>query len=511
MKRIGLATVLLTATAITSASAQDLSVNCDRLSALLDEANADIRADFADAGEIALRNDDAECLVYVERIAATGVVEGEAAETASESFSDSETITQQVEITTQAIVEGDVLVRVPQPDVAVDQAGAEIAITDAPASVSVDQGAAEIVVRQAQPRILVSMPTPTITIEQDAPEIIITMPRPGVSVEDAEPTVEVVMAEPVIRVTQAEPQLDVNVRARFAEAGEEIDPEQDFVQSRTELVDREGNAVDSDVVEDFQLTQADSTVTMTRPETSGEQVTYTSAEPVVRFESAEPVVEFAMDGEPTIEYRQIGEIRVTLRDPDAEEQMDQAQAPMTATDGEMEQAEAPMAGTDGEMEQAEAPLAEEAGETETAARPLDADATEADAGMTADAATEMDENEQRLARSPEADGMTTGMREITAAELSGMSVQNMQGETLGELDRVVDNNGRMFGVVEHGGFLGFGETEVALPLDRLMLDEDRILLQGLTEAELEALPEYDVRQDLEVDGATPLQLMDVRG
>ena len=512
MKRFGLVTLLMAGTAITPAAAQELTGNCSALLAMYEGAGDRLSDDFQDAGEVARANDDAQCVVYVERIADAGTIlrdgeqmEGEAVETARDTFLESETITQQVEISTQAVVEGDVLVRVPQPDVAVDQAGAEIAVTDAPASVTIDQTAPEIIIRQAEPRITVAMPTPTITIEQAAPEIIITMPRPGVSVEDAEPTVEVVMAEPVIRVTQAEPQLDVNVEARFLAEGEEVDPEGEYIRSETQIVDAQGNATDSDVVENFQLTQGESTVIMERPDATGEQVTFNAAQPVVRFEAAEPVIEFTMDGEPTVQFQQIGEVRVTLRESGAEgmddmEEQDRADADMTGDgDEQMQAADA-------------AALSEQDGEMETA------DATAADADMsemeTAGAATmtgDESDGTAMLARSADADAMQTGTREVMASDLSGMPVENLQGESLGEFDRVVDNGGRMFGIIEHGGFLGFGETAVALPLDRLILEEDRILLQGLTEAELDALPEYDSNRDLEVDGQTRLQLMETRG
>ncbi len=503
MKHFGLATLLLAGTAITPASAQNLNENCSELYNMFEQAGNDLSDDFEDAGDVALLNDDAQCVVYIERVAVAGSLTASESdsdvETARESFSDSETITQEVEITTQAIVEGDVLVRVPQPNVAVDQSGADISVNDTPTSVTVDQQAADILVRQAAPRISVAMPTPTITIEQEAPEIIVTMPRPGVNINDAEPTVEVIMAEPTIRVTQQEPQLDVNVQARFAEEGEEIDPDADYIQSRTEMIDSEGNTVDTDVVENFELTQAESTVRLTQDETDSEQVTYNTAEPVVRFESADPVVEFQMDGEPTIDYQQLGEARVTFREFNDGEEADDASL---SDDLDMEDTDAAsMSDLDEDMSamdsEAETGLVTE-GEAE-----VDMDSTDANA---------LDEESSRLlGRTDASQPANSDMFEVVVDDLYGMSVENLEGEDLGEFSRVVANNGRMYAIIEHGGFLGLGESEVALPLDRMMLGDDRLILQGLTEDELEALPEYDSNLDLEVETGTRVQIMQNRG
>ncbi|WP_185802637.1 PRC-barrel domain-containing protein [Pontivivens nitratireducens] len=487
MKHFGLATLLLAGTAITPASAQDLNENCSELYDMFEQAGNDLSDDFADAGEVALLNDDAQCVVYIERVAIAGSITATDSdvETARESFSDSETITQEVEITTQAIVEGDVLVRVPQPEVAVDQSGADISVNDTPTSVTVDQQAADILVRQSAPRISVAMPTPTITIEQEAPEIIVTMPRPGVNIYDAEPTVEVIMAEPTIRVTQQEPQLDVNVQARFAEEGEEIDPDADYIQSRTEMIDSEGNTVDTDVVENFELTQAESTVRLTQGETDSEQVTYNTAEPVVRFESAEPIVEFQMDGEPTIDYQQLGEARVTFREFNDGEEADEALS-----------ADLDMDVTPDTDLPAETGLVTEG---------------EADLDMDSEANALDEESSRMLGRTDASQPTNSDMFEVVVDDLYGMSVENLEGEDLGEFSRVVANNGRMYAIIEHGGFLGLGESEVALPLDRMMLGDDRLILQGLTEDELEALPEYDSNLDLEVETGTRVQIMQNRG
>lgn len=82
---------------------------------------------------------------------------------------------------------------------------------------------------------------------------------------------------------------------------------------------------------------------------------------------------------------------------------------------------------------------------------------------------------------------------FTPEEIIGESVENEAGETLGDVDRVVMQNGEMYAVVGVGGFLGIGEKKVLVPLDRLEISADgaTILLAGATGDSLKAMPEVD--------------------
>jgi hypothetical protein len=56
---------------------------------------------------------------------------------------------------------------------------------------------------------------------------------------------------------------------------------------------------------------------------------------------------------------------------------------------------------------------------------------------------------------------------------------------------LVGPNNQTFLVVAYGGFLGLGERRVVLPLDRFQLQNDRLIVQGMTEDQLRALPVYN--------------------
>lgn len=68
---------------------------------------------------------------------------------------------------------------------------------------------------------------------------------------------------------------------------------------------------------------------------------------------------------------------------------------------------------------------------------------------------------------------------LRADEMIGRDVRNMQDEDLGEVDDVViatNNTGYSYAIVAHGGFLGIGEEQVAVPLSSLRLTQDRDVL-----------------------------------
>jgi sporulation protein YlmC with PRC-barrel domain len=97
------------------------------------------------------------------------------------------------------------------------------------------------------------------------------------------------------------------------------------------------------------------------------------------------------------------------------------------------------------------------------------------------------------------------------SELEDKDVYNARGEKIGEVKRVVyslgDKNKR-FVILEHGGFLGLGEKEVPLPAQRVFMRGDRLVVQGMTEAEVKAMPDWDMnsREYREFTNAETIEL-----
>jgi len=46
-------------------------------------------------------------------------------------------------------------------------------------------------------------------------------------------------------------------------------------------------------------------------------------------------------------------------------------------------------------------------------------------------------------------------------------------------------------IIGVGGFLGMGENEVAIPVEKLILREDEVIVPGVTEDRLESMPEFN--------------------
>lgn len=83
---------------------------------------------------------------------------------------------------------------------------------------------------------------------------------------------------------------------------------------------------------------------------------------------------------------------------------------------------------------------------------------------------------------------------VDAADLMGDSVENPDGDVLGDIETlIVADDGQIEHVVIGvGGFLGIGEKEVALPWDRIeVLPEDDRIVANVTREELEGMPEFD--------------------
>jgi sporulation protein YlmC with PRC-barrel domain len=91
--------------------------------------------------------------------------------------------------------------------------------------------------------------------------------------------------------------------------------------------------------------------------------------------------------------------------------------------------------------------------------------------------------------------MTDSPHFLTASTLTGDTVKNPQGESLGDLkDIMLDTvNGKIaYGVLSFGGVLGMGEKLFAVPWDALMVDgEHQQLILNVDKERLKNAPGFD--------------------
>ena len=82
---------------------------------------------------------------------------------------------------------------------------------------------------------------------------------------------------------------------------------------------------------------------------------------------------------------------------------------------------------------------------------------------------------------------------VDTAKLIGRNIVNANGDTVGEIDSVViDQSGKVrYVIVGVGGFLGIGQTDVALAWDDLAISENgETVTTTATKDQLAALPEH---------------------
>ena len=83
---------------------------------------------------------------------------------------------------------------------------------------------------------------------------------------------------------------------------------------------------------------------------------------------------------------------------------------------------------------------------------------------------------------------------LRVGDLEQRDIYTSRGERLGSVKRAVLNvtDGRTFLVLEHGGIVGLGEKEFPLPVEKVYLQGGRLVVPELTDAELEAVADWDV-------------------
>ena len=428
----------------TPAYAQE--ADCVRLDTMITEAGDAIAEEFKDARTVVTANKAVDCRTTLGRIAARGGLVGDDQGSQSQEVQSLETT---VDVEQQATIEGQVNVTLPDPEVSIEQGEAEVSITREAPAVTVSQGQPSIDIRQAQPIITVSMAQPTITVEQPAPEITITMPDPTVDVDNAQPQVSVRIPEPRVTVRQGEPSLNVDLSTDTSGDPDAVstnaasgDSFERMDDAGIMTVTTKGTAID----------EGSANITFIEPEASAE-ISYEGVEPVVNYVAAEPQVIMESSGEPTIDVVQSGEPKIMIKQ-SADEQSASAQGIASAE--------------------------------RSAENPVD----------------------PAEAFAPDASRVLEGTPDtMSIGDIEGMDVVNARDEELGVVDRVVKNGNDTYVIIGHGGwFFGLNDKEVAFPVDDVVISNDQLLLKGLSEEQISAMPDYDYDSEVALTGDESVEL-----
>ena len=80
-------------------------------------------------------------------------------------------------------------------------------------------------------------------------------------------------------------------------------------------------------------------------------------------------------------------------------------------------------------------------------------------------------------------------------QVLGKEIYNDQGDMVGKIDDLILTKKVVtYAIVGAGGFLGLGRHDVAIPADRFVRDNERIVLPDATKEALRAMPRFEYTQ-----------------
>lgn len=82
-------------------------------------------------------------------------------------------------------------------------------------------------------------------------------------------------------------------------------------------------------------------------------------------------------------------------------------------------------------------------------------------------------------------------------QLIGKVVYNDKNEKLGKMEDVIvaGDKSLSYAILGVGGFLGLAKHDVAIPINQIKLDKDRLILPGATKEVLKAMPEFQYAKE----------------
>lgn len=362
-------------------------------------------------------NDDLteECATLEDRLTAQAQISEDSTEA---SDTETENVSERVDLSQEATIQGEAEVTVPDPNVDVQVPAPTVNVTKQQPQVSVTGQAADIQVNQKRPTVTVEIPEIIVRVDNPAPDVYILNPNPDVSVSTADPQVDVEQGDPQVEVTQADPELNVDLGV---DAGG--DPEQ--AQATTDPSGTDGSQMQN-VEGDTAVSQDEPTVEIVQAE--GEpQVNVDQSEPKVSFEGAEPQVSVTIAKQPTVEIQQSGQPNVVIETPQERQQrLEEQQASQEQGEPAQQNAEAETAGS-----------------------------------------------------------------KMAVRDLMNMEVVTVDGEDLGNPEAFVELEGEPNLILSSGGFLGLGVKEVPVRMSRVTLEGDRLVVESMTEDDVEAASDFE--------------------
>ena len=290
---------------------------------------------------------------------------------------------------------------------------------------------ADIVVQPDAPKIKVDVPEPSVSVKQAQPNVSVTQPKPTIIVRQPAPKVTVDIPQPEIIVQMPKPQVDVD----------QAQPEVSVNQGKPQVSvsDNGQPAVQANESTD----RAKVNVQQAQPKVD---VMGTDQQPEVRYESEKAQVQVNQpNGEPNIRYENADGSPASNG---------QTNDPANAKADSQPQ---PAADTKAMQKQSSNTKAREG----------------ADIAVNAS---------------------STKDTQMTVRQITDYDIVGANGETLGDIQNVVNNNDKLYAVIGSGGFLGLGEKTVAIPLSSIVLKDDHFVSPNISDTQVNSLKEFKVDQ-----------------
>lgn len=323
-------------------------------------------------------------------------------------------------------------------------------------NVDVELDPPKVRVTEGQPNVDITQGAPEIELRQERAQIDVEIPEIIVRVQIPAPTIYMLQENPRVSISDPDPQVEVSQaepRVTVTQGEPELKVDLGVEEGETDTNETEmASAREQDGSEDEIRTQeevegsGEPEVEIVRAE-GDPQITYQSSEPSLSYEGSEPEIRVAMANRPTIELSQSGEPRVVVESAEERQQRRDTEAAENTQQ-----------------------------QDENAEQPQDTADAEQGAGM------------------------------MTVADLMEREVRGADGESLGYPEAVIEMNGQPNIIVADGGFLGLGETEVPVPLSRVSMQDGYLLLQQMTEEEIEDASDFEYDANLELPGDHQLNL-----
>ncbi len=284
-------------------------------------------------------------------------------------------------------------------------------------------------------------PAAVATKSSDSSQIVVQQPAPTVRVEQASPQVTVAQPQPDVNVTQAKPEIFVHQPAP------------------TVTID---------------IPQPEITVKMPKPD-----VNVSMAQPQVHVTEAKPQVQVIQPSQPQVEV-QGGKPQVSVQ------QTANAQPKVTVEPSGQPQVHYDRAAPKVVVNQAQ-------GQPQVKVEQMDAAPSAQQRQAAADASiSDKGANDTISTQSVNTAEPKAAAQQVTVSRIDAMNLYNTKGDNLGDIERVVmDKDNQPHVVIGNGGFLGLGEKRVAIPLQRTAMRGDRLVIQGLTDDQIRAMPTWN--------------------